>query len=75
MPTAYPIIDSMPVQTFYTMPDGVSVVEMHVGSYAEFCGMPAAIRMDGKTYGKSGWNSDVNVVYYRSDKVFARPVH
>lgn len=55
-------------QQFY---EGIGFIKVPCHDFAEFRRLPAAINFEGKAYGKSGWNSDHNVAYYRTDKPFA----
>ena len=48
------------------LPNGVGVIELYV--VGELRDMPPALEYEGKTYGRSGWNSDRNVAFYRTDR-------
>ena len=50
-----------------TLPDGVTVLTVDMADYAHFIRSPMALRFNGRLYGRSGWNSDRHVAYYRSD--------
>ena len=59
--------DAVRVLGFELLPDGVSVVTVPCIDGQAFCRLPDAISFDDKCYGKSGWNSDRNIAYYRTD--------
>ena len=48
------------------LPDGVKYIEL--GLYDDYLTMPVAISFEGIDYGRTGWNSEKHIVYYRSDK-------
>ena len=66
---ATPIENAITIRSAETLPDGVKVVQLDVADYIDFIRSPHAIEYDGTVYGRSGWNSDSHVVYYRSDKL------
>jgi len=66
---ASPIENAITIRSAETLPDGVKVVQLDVADYMDFIRSPHAIKYDGEVYGRSGWNSDSHVVYYRSDKL------
>ena len=47
--------------------DGTQIAETMCLDYPDFRRLPSFIRLDGIVLGKSGWNSDRQVAYYRSD--------
>jgi len=65
---AKPIQNAITVRLAETLPDGVKVVHLDVADYVDFIRSPHAIEYDGEVYGRSGWNSDRHVAYYRTDK-------
>ena len=74
MKTAKIIHNLIPLQSNERMPDGVQVATVSCSDYATFNSLPAAIEVKGLTLGLTGWNSDSNVAYYRSDAHFATVV-
>ena len=66
---ATPIENAITIRSAETLPDGVKVVQLDVADYIDFIRSPHAIEYNGAVYGRSGWNSDSHVVYYRSDKL------
>jgi len=64
---ARPVQNAITIRSAQTLPDGVQVVQLDVADYMDFIRSPHAIEYDGQVYGRSGWNSDRHVVYYRSD--------
>jgi hypothetical protein len=59
--------NAITIRSTETLPDGVKVVQLDVADYIDFIRKPHAIEYDGEIYGRSGWNSDRHVAYYRSD--------
>jgi hypothetical protein len=53
------------------MPDDVVVAETSCKDYESFLSLPSGIMCEGEFLGKSAWNSDTQVAYYRSDKIIA----
>lgn len=43
----------------------------HYSMYQSYKGLPAVLKMAGRRYGKSCWNSDRQCAYYRTDMLFA----
>lgn len=41
--------------------------------YDDFKSLPQAVTFNGKVFGKTGWNSDRGVAYYRDDEMVALP--
>jgi hypothetical protein len=70
--TAKPIDNAVEILTAATLPDGVKVVTVPCEDYAALKALPKAIEYKGDIYGRSGWNSDTCVAYYRTDKAVAR---
>ena len=55
------------VKTHETLPDGVQVVTTDCDDYAHLRELPFALSFRGELYGRTGWNSDRNIAYYRTD--------
>jgi len=53
-----------------TLPDGVRVLVVPCGDYER---MPQAVEHGGRLYGRTGWDSDRMVAFYRTDAAVARP--
>ena len=49
------------------LPDGVHVVTVDCDGPSAFARLPRALMFDGREYGRTGWNSDRFVAYYRTD--------
>jgi len=65
MKRALKVENSVIVNTVETLPTGVKVLTIdYCGDYTQ---IPKALLYEGKVYGRSGWNSDRNTVYFRSD--------
>lgn len=57
-----------------TLPDGVQVLVVPCGEHAEdYERMPQAVEHGGLLYGRTGWDSDKLVAFYRTDAVVALP--
>tara|TARA_R100000008_G_C3527117_1_gene137177 strand:+ start:448 stop:678 length:231 start_codon:yes stop_codon:yes gene_type:complete len=67
MKVATPLENALVVRDALTLPDGVGVVMIDCYDYVEYKRTPSGIVYDGKVYGRTGWNSDKHVVYYRTD--------
>ncbi|HUU89172.1 MAG TPA: hypothetical protein VMX17_15670 [Candidatus Glassbacteria bacterium] len=65
------LTNSVSVKSWHVLPDGVQVVEVECHDAKEFLKLPAGIVYSNRNFGKTGWNSDHNVCYYRTDKSFA----
>ena len=68
---AKPVQNAITVRSAETLPDVAKVVMIDVADYIDYIRTPHAIEYDGEIYGRSGWNSDKHVVYYRTDKLTA----
>jgi hypothetical protein len=53
------------------LPNGVKVITVRCANYAELKKLPKAIMFRDEKYGRSGWNSDRCLAYYRTDKLTA----
>jgi hypothetical protein len=65
------LYQSFTVRSTEALPDGVKVVKIDVADYIDFIRKPHAIEFNGEIYGRSGWNSDRCIAYYRTDKLVA----
>lgn len=87
METATPITDAIVVLDFGRVPAAaVLPVARHIPDhyavrvgcpdYDAFEALPPALQYRGRTFAKSGWNSDYGVAFYRTDwaENLARPV-
>ena len=54
-----------------TLPNGVGVLIVSCDGYGDFKTLSRALSYNGRTYGRTGWNSDHMIAYYRSDAVVA----
>ncbi len=48
------------------------VLEVDCKSADLFDSLPAVVSFQGRLFGKTGWNSDRNRAYYRTDALIAR---
>ena len=46
--------------------------EHHYGMFKNYQSLPSVLILDGRKYGKSCWNSDSGIAYYRTDMIFAK---
>lgn len=63
--------DHLTIQTHYRFGD-IWFAECECQDHEAFCELPSVIEVQGHTLGKSAWNSDRNVAYYRDDKIIGR---
>ncbi len=68
---AQAIHNAVAVITHSVLPSGVKVVVAPCDGYQGFDKLPKGITFNGVPYGLTGWNSDRNVAYFRTDKVVA----
>jgi len=47
--------------------EGVTVLTTDCSGYDDFRTLPSVVVYEGCLYGKTGWNSDRGVAYFRSD--------
>lgn len=68
----FPRHDVFVIQSHETMPDGAMVVTISLADgFESYKRLPQALSYDGRLYGKTGWNSDLMVCYYRDDAAMA----
>lgn len=53
-------------------PDGTKTASVSVHGWDDVKRLPKVIELRGILYGRSGWNSDSLVAYYRTDRVIGR---
>jgi hypothetical protein len=46
--------------------------EHHHGMFEHYQSLPSVLICEGRKYGKSCWNSDWGIAYYRTDMTFAK---
>ena len=44
----------------------------HYGMFSHYQSLPSVLICEGRKYGKSAWNSDNGIAYYRTDMIFAK---
>lgn len=71
---ASPVTNMIPVQAVETLPNGVGVLTVKCDDYDQFAALPPAVRYLDTMHGKSGWNSDSHVAYFRTDVALATGV-
>lgn len=64
-------LKAITVQTMEMLPNGVKVAMVQVTSAKDYLRLPKAVQIDGQAYGKTGWNSDQMVAYFRTDATLA----
>lgn len=72
--TANTIPGAVAVLSLETLPDGVQVVTVPCADYDAVQALPRAIELGGVRYGRTGWNSDRFIAYFRSDATIATAV-
>ncbi len=73
MPKQAKAIDAVTVLEAQLLPDGVRVLLVPCNQVDDMRALPKAVTFEGRRYGKTGWNSDSLVAYYRDDARFAVP--
>lgn len=69
---AKPRSDAFVIQSHETLPDGVSVLTLPLDDgFDSYKKLPQVLSYNGLQYGKTGWNSDRMVCYYRDDAPIA----
>ena len=74
--TATAVKDAVEIETVWER-DGIGCIEVALDSadpYASFKKLPSAVEYNGRVYGKSGYDSDVNRAYFRTDKPIAHAI-
>lgn len=56
------------VDSFETLPNGIGVLMVKCDDSDCFLSLPKALSYKGKQFGKTGWNSDRYIAYYRTDR-------
>jgi len=59
--------DALAIRNFETLPDGVRVLMTDCADYEALKALPTAIEFNNETYGRTGWNSDRKIAYFRTD--------
>ena len=73
MTTAKPIKDAYVIQSHETLPDGVRVLILPLDDgFGTYQSLRQALSYSGREYGKTGWNSDRLLAYYRDDAPIAK---
>ena len=57
--------------TSETLPCGAKCLTTDCDGHEGFFRLPKAVLFEGRVYGLSGWNSDKNKAYFRTDKQVA----
>ena len=70
MLTAQPV-NALPIIEAQTLPNGVKVLLVPCIDYDALRALPAAVAFEGVKFGRTGWNSDSHVAYYRNDALIA----
>ncbi len=70
--TANAVRSCFPVLSTETLPNGVDVLTIPCADSDVLATLPAAVEHAGTLYGRTGWNSDRCVAYFRSDASIAR---
>jgi hypothetical protein len=54
--------------------DGITWASTNCRDYDVFAALPQTVMLNGKRLGKSGWNSDRGIAYYKSNSTFLIPI-
>ena len=69
----FPRNDAFVIQSHETMPDGIMVITISLADgFETYKSLPQVLSYKDKLYGKTGWNSDYNICYYRDDVCIAK---
>jgi hypothetical protein len=49
------------------LPNGVRCITVVCNDHECLLALPRFVKFDGNVYGRSGWNSDDKIAYYRTD--------
>ena len=74
---AVAVPDKIVIQQHEVFPDApieCLIIGMQTDNYDEYRTLPEVLEYQDKLYGKTGWNSDQCVAYYRTDALIARKV-
>lgn len=64
--------DAFVITNHVKLPDGVQVITLPLeDGYTTLKILPQVLLYKGDRYGRSGWNSDLNIAYYRDDSCIA----
>lgn len=75
--TATVVTDKIVIRQHEKFPDAqieCLIIGMQTDTYDEYRALPEVLEYQDKLYGKTGWNSDQFVAYYRTDALIARKV-
>lgn len=67
----YPTTGYVQLQTVGKI-DGVSCLSVDCPDYDAYKALPVALTYEGTVHGKTGWNSDINMAYYKSTALLAQ---
>lgn len=68
-----PVQNAYVVQSLETLPNGVGVLTLSLNEgYDSYKKLPAVLLYKGMLYGKTAWNSDRLIAYFRTDAEIAR---
>lgn len=69
---AIPRGDAFVIQSHETLPNGVGVITLPLDDgFDSYKKLPRVLSYGSRLYGKTGWNSDRMVCYYRNDAPIA----
>jgi len=60
-------VDGVVIQSIEKLPSGVTVLIVPCADWDVFRTLPNIVEYDNQLYGRSAWNSDRYIAYYRSD--------
>jgi hypothetical protein len=71
---ATPVTDAFVPTQHGKNPGGEWYLSLNCPDYYAYRKLPQAVVFGGRTYGVTGWNSDIKLAYYRTDAPVARKV-
>ena len=74
-PTVTVVGDALVAMSHMLLPGGTGILELSLADgFDSFKDLPPVLEYQGLHYGKTGWNSDKMVGYWRTDALMVRKV-
>ncbi len=61
------IKDAVPIRSYEELPDGVRVLILDCADWKALQALPKVLKFNNELYGRTGWNSDSHVAFFRTD--------
>ena len=66
--------DLIPILYFENLHDGIILATVKCKDYNKFVSLPDIMEIENKLYGKTGWNSDRMLAYYKNNIKFGKVI-